>query len=234
MTKNYYEELGVPPDAEPGAIKQAFRLVAHKCHPDVSRAEGGAERFKRARAAYEVLSDPVRRAEYDAQLAQMEHVTPVFVSRMDTPDLDGARAWPGIRDAFEMLEEVTPEFFEGLWRDLGFEPDDPFEESLSAEVELTRREAEEGCEVPVEAPVETVCERCDGTGRRRGSVCARCEGTGAREVLLRTTLRIPPGVRDGDRVTVALRAEGLEDLRVSLRITISGPSTGRPRRGRQK
>ena len=234
MMKNYYEELGVPADAELAAIKRAFRWIAHECHPDVSRAERGAERFKRARAAYEVLSDSVRRAEYDAQLAQMENISPVSVSRMDTPDLDEARAWPGIRDAFEMLEEVTPEFFEELWRDLGFEPDDPFEDSLSAEVELTRREAEEGCEVPVEAPVETVCERCDGTGRRRGSVCARCEGTGAREVLLRTALQIPPGVRHGDRISVPLRAEGLEDLRVSLRITISGPSTERTRRGRQE
>lgn len=60
---DHYEELGVPRDASPGQIKAAYRMMAHRTHPD--REGGDAERFKRVSAAYETLSDSERRAQYD-------------------------------------------------------------------------------------------------------------------------------------------------------------------------
>ncbi len=63
---NYYAELGVASDATTQEIKKAFRKIARECHPDVAGDNPtSAERFKRARQAYEVLSDPVERARYD-------------------------------------------------------------------------------------------------------------------------------------------------------------------------
>lgn len=60
---NYYEDLGVPRDATPEAIKRAFRLAAQKYHPD--RANGDEAWYKTVQAAYDVLGDPIKRAAYD-------------------------------------------------------------------------------------------------------------------------------------------------------------------------
>ena len=64
--KDYYKTLGVARDADNQTIKQAYRRLARKHHPDVSKAKGAAERFKEINEAYEVLSDPEKRKRYDS------------------------------------------------------------------------------------------------------------------------------------------------------------------------
>ena len=67
MPRDYYEVLGVPRDADEAAVKKAFRRLARELHPDVNAHDPEAEeKFKEAAEAYEVLSDPVRRQQYDA------------------------------------------------------------------------------------------------------------------------------------------------------------------------
>ena len=62
--KDYYQVLGVAPDADEKAIKAAFRRLARKYHPDVSKEADAEDKFKAANEAYEV-GDAARRAEYD-------------------------------------------------------------------------------------------------------------------------------------------------------------------------
>lgn len=64
--RDYYEVLGVPKDADAKAIKDAFRKLALQYHPDRNKEPGAEERFKEIAAAYAVLSDPKKRAEYDS------------------------------------------------------------------------------------------------------------------------------------------------------------------------
>ena len=64
--KDYYKTLGVDRSADDKVIKQAYRRLARKYHPDVSKAKGTAERFKEINEAYEVLSDPEKRKRYDS------------------------------------------------------------------------------------------------------------------------------------------------------------------------
>lgn len=68
--KDYYETLGVEPTAGEAEIKTAYRRLARKYHPDVSKETGAEERFKAVNEAYEVLRDKEKRAEYDQLRAQ--------------------------------------------------------------------------------------------------------------------------------------------------------------------
>ena len=63
--RDYYEVLGVPRDASPEDLNKAFRQQALKFHPDRNKEPDASEKFKEVNAAYQVLSDPERRAAYD-------------------------------------------------------------------------------------------------------------------------------------------------------------------------
>jgi len=63
MNKDYYQLLGISRSASPEEIKKAYRKLAHQHHPD--KAGGSAERFKEINEAYQILSDPNKKAQYD-------------------------------------------------------------------------------------------------------------------------------------------------------------------------
>ncbi|MEA3197602.1 MAG: curved DNA-binding protein, partial [Gammaproteobacteria bacterium] len=63
--KDYYEVLGVARDADADALKRAYRKLARKYHPDVSKEKNAENKFKELQEAYEVLRDPEKRAAYD-------------------------------------------------------------------------------------------------------------------------------------------------------------------------
>jgi curved DNA-binding protein len=63
--KDYYATLGVKPDATDAELKSAYRKLARKFHPDVSKESGAEEKFKAVNEAYEALKDPARRKSYD-------------------------------------------------------------------------------------------------------------------------------------------------------------------------
>jgi curved DNA-binding protein CbpA len=69
MPETHYQTLGVSPNADPAAIRRAYRALAKMLHPDVSAAKDAVERFQAIQSAYEVLIDPERRRDYDRGLA---------------------------------------------------------------------------------------------------------------------------------------------------------------------
>jgi Ca-activated chloride channel family protein len=73
---DHYAELGLKPHATPGEIKTAYRILVRRLHPDVRGDSDGSERFLRAQAAYEVLSDPKQRHAYDRQREKEGLVSP--------------------------------------------------------------------------------------------------------------------------------------------------------------
>ena len=119
--KDYYEILGVAREATQDEIKRAYRRLARKYHPDVSKESDAEDRFKELGEAYEVLKDPEKRAAYDQlganwQAGQEFHPPPNWDAGFE---FSGGDFSPGERQAFS-------EFFESLFgRGFGREAHDP-------------------------------------------------------------------------------------------------------------
>ncbi|WP_040669399.1 DnaJ domain-containing protein, partial [Nitrolancea hollandica] len=97
--KDYYKTLGVSRDADDKAIKAAYRKLARKLHPDVSKEAGAEERLKDVNEAYEVLKDPEKRAKYDRYGADWERYQEAATSGAGAAP-GGARAGQDFSDWF--------------------------------------------------------------------------------------------------------------------------------------
>jgi len=191
--KDYYRILGVDRKADSKAIGEAFRRLARQYHPDVNKDPQAAEKFKEINEAYQVLSDPEKRARYDQMLDLRERGIPweqVFTRPGAGPQQG---EWTVLFGEPQDLFGGFSEFFRRFFADLGT---GPFAEGgvwapqpRTATAEISLEEAFRGTE---------------------------------REVVVRNgfprrvTVRIPPGIRTGQKVRVRGAADG--DLYVEVRV----------------
>ncbi|MCX8102929.1 MAG: molecular chaperone DnaJ [Candidatus Bipolaricaulota bacterium] len=186
--KDYYEILGVSRDASQDEIKKAFRQLAKKYHPDKG---GDPEKFKEAAEAYEVLSDPDKRAQYD----RFGHVGPEQRFDFDLRDFRRAReafeefgfgsAWEDIFDMFfgEGLRTRTTRDRRRSRAQRG--------EDLEYRLRINLEDAAFGAQMKLTVPRYTVCDVCRGTGVEPGTqrtVCPDCRGRGEIQYRQQTLL----------------------------------------------
>jgi len=181
-TADYYEVLGVGRDADQDEIKKAFRARARDVHPDTSEHEDAEERFKLLNEAYEVLSDPQKRAMYDQYGTADPRTGGYGAGGYD--DLFGAGG-VGMGDVFSM-------FFDGMMGGSA-RPVRPEGRDMAAQVSVTLLEAADGAVKQVRYTRAAPCETCGGSGAAAGGSlrsCPTCQGTGqvvtARRTLLGT------------------------------------------------
>jgi molecular chaperone DnaJ len=171
--RDYYEILEVPKDADEGAIKKSYRKIAMKFHPDRNPNDKSAEeKFKEAAEAYEVLSDPDKRARYD----RFGHA--------------GMANQGGFHSAESMtMDDIFAQFGDVFG-------DSPFESffgnrsgqrargqrgsNLRIKLSLTLEEVETGVKKTIKVKKRTSCTTCRGTGAKEGAVknCQTCGGSG--------------------------------------------------------
>jgi len=247
--RDYYEVLELPRNATPEDIKKAFRRLALQYHPDRNKNDDAGERFKEINEAYQVLSDPQRKAAYD---------------RFGHAGVQGdtGRGFQGF-EGFGGLGDIFDAFFGGQTRrgprrgrDLEYRTTVSFAEAAfgtEKELELERLEvcghcrgnrAEPGTDLEKCATCRgsgqvrrvqrtvfgqfaqtTTCSTCGGEGRLIRTPCTKCGGTGVLRQERRLAVEIPPGIEDGSRIR--LRNEGepgelggpLGDLYVYVSVT---------------
>ena len=165
---DYYELLGVPRTASDAELKRAFRSLARELHPDVSAEPDAERRFRDVAEAFEVLSDPERRATYD---------------RFGRAGLARGGFEPVFAD-FGSLSDVFAAFFgDDLLGGAGARQNRSRRGGdVQAVVEIDLEEAFTGAAVSVALDVALPCERCDSSGAEPGTsvrTCPTCSGSGA-------------------------------------------------------
>ena len=232
-SKDYYAILGVPRNATQEEIKRAYRRLALKYHPDRNPGDREAEeKFKEISEAYEVLSDPEKRAIYDAQGHAGLHQT-------------GFRGFEDVEDIFSAFSNLFEEFFGFGFRERTGRKPRPGAD-LSYELSLTLEEVYHGKEAEITLEKYERCEECGGSGLARGAQtrycpvckgrghivhsegffristtcphcqgmgtyisdpCPRCRGEGRVWGRKRLRIRIPPGVEEGSVIRISGEGE---------------------------
>ena len=208
--KDYYKVLGVSPKSSSKEIKETYRRLARKYHPDVNPGDAGAEeRFKEINEAYEALRDDKKRARYDQVRAAHQsgrswqtHARtgagggfPFDIGGLGGFDFDGLgrgkESSGGFSDFFETIFGRMQQAGEQQGKD------------LEQEIEVTLAEAYAGTNRSFNLQVPGQCPACAGSGRIENMVCTVCRGSGTQMRQRRLDVKIPAGVREGSRIRVA-------------------------------
>ncbi len=231
--KDYYAILGISREASQEEIKQAYRRLVKQWHPDLhpENRKEAEERFKEIQEAYEVLSDPEKRRQYD-----------LYGTVGEVPVVTGVGF-----DPFDDLMRMVDEFFGFGSTTTRYRPRTERGEDVEADLEISLEEAFQGGtkEVEVEVLVTcpdcngfgalggfkrcpechgtgritytrqasgvflrtmTTCPTCHGAGQVAAQICETCQGVGRLETTRRVTVELPPGIEDG--MTLRLPGQG--------------------------
>ncbi|MFZ1755650.1 MAG: molecular chaperone DnaJ [Caldilineaceae bacterium] len=167
--RDYYETLGVERNADDAVMKKAFRKLAQQYHPDVNSSPEAESTFKEINEAYQVLSDPQKRAVYD---------------RYGHAGLSGASGMGDFNQGFGDLGSIFEELFSGFagqGRGSGRRNAPRRGADLRVDISLSFEQAAFGTERELEVPRMEECDRCHASGAEPGSTperCTTCGGTG--------------------------------------------------------
>lgn len=176
-----YTILGVAKDAEPEDIKKAYRSLARKYHPDHNPNDSTAEeKFKDVKKAYDILSEPSKRQQYDSY----------GFTGDEGPGAGGFGGFGGEGFGFN-FGDIFETMFGGGFSRPGAEPRTRRGADITVKLNLTFEEAVFGVEKEVAARVMAACEECQGTGAKDGAArrqCSQCNGSGRIQSVQNTIL----------------------------------------------
>ena len=184
--RDYYEVLGISRDADAKAVKQAYHRLAMKWHPDRNRSPEAEERFKEIAKAYAILSDPAKRARYDA--AGFEGVAHFsFDDLFRDLDLGGIFGDTGLGAGGG---DLFDRFFHAERPRRGL--------NLRVSLNVALERIDRGGAETVRFVRPAVCATCGGFGTRSGKPpepCRSCDGTGRKVVTRTSSRRKEAGIR---------------------------------------
>ena len=206
--KDYYNILGVKRNASEQEIKQAYRRLARKHHPDVNSGDKSAEaKFKEINEAYEVLSDKENRKKYDKYGDQWQYADQFEQARrQQTPFRDFNQS--GGTSSFYFGGDDMGGLFDELFRGTGTRTYTRRAQprrgrDIQSPVEVTLDEAYHGTKRTLSLQTEEPCPTCQGSGLIQNVPCSTCQGGGAVARIKHLEVKIPLGVKNGSRVRIA-------------------------------
>jgi len=238
--RDFYEVLGVGRDAGEREIKKAYKRLAMKFHPDRNQDDPDtAEKFKEVKNAYEILTDPQKKAAYD----QYGHAA------FEQGGMGGGGGHGGGADFGDIFGDVFGDIFGGGGGGRRGQQRAQRGADLRYNMELTLEEAVRGCSKEIHVPTLVGCDSCDGSGAKKGTSattcgtchghgqvqmrqgffavqqtcphchgrgkiikdpCNKCHGQGRVENTKTLSVKIPAGVDTGDRIRLAGEGEAGE------------------------
>ncbi|MEO8065451.1 MAG: molecular chaperone DnaJ [Candidatus Doudnabacteria bacterium] len=179
MAADYYSTLGVAKNASPEEIKKAYRKLAHEHHPD--KDKGNEAKFKEINEAYQVLSNPEKRQQFDRFGSNYQNRAGAGATGTGFEGFDFSNFTQGFNggiefdDAFDMFSDIFggPTATRRARRERGVD--------LEMEIYLTFDEAVFGVEKEITLEKTDTCAHCKGSGGEPGSkilTCPKCHGTG--------------------------------------------------------
>lgn len=229
MKKDYYEVLGVSKTASQDEIKSAFRKLAKKYHPDVSKEENAAEKFKECQEAYAVLSDENKRKQYD----QFGHAAfenngagGYDFSGFDFSDIfgdifgsgfgfnfggSGSRKTRG-RDKVMRVNLTFEEAIFGVTKDINLDVHEEcsechgkggFDETTCPDCHGSGTITAEQRTIFGAFMTKTTCPKCGGKGKSYKRSCSNCSGTGKVRKNKTISIKVPAGVDTGNQQRVS-------------------------------
>lgn len=237
--KDYYKILGVDRDATEAKIKSAYRKLARQYHPDVNKSPDAVNKFKDINEAYEVLSDKEKKSRYDSLGANWQQganfTPPPGFEGFNFNQGGFSQGFSGGGDFSDFFSSIFGDFMGGAKsqrssrKSQGFSYEDLFggaqsarrqgscqggncgsaqqEENLDITQDLNITARDLMSDKPVSVKMNTVekCMKCSGAG----SVCSECGGTGIVSKSRNLTVKIPKGVKEGQKIR--LKGEGKID-----------------------
>lgn len=227
--QDYYAVLGVPRGADEKKIRDAFRKLARKHHPDVNQGDKAAEaKFKQVSEAYDVLSNKEKREKYDTLGADWERISRDDELRRRYAAEHGSAGASQAGDDAGDFSDFFSTFFGGgggrrrgggMWDTFGGGGGEEERQALDVEAALTvtLNEAATGATRRLDLQLQDICAQCGGSGmiagesRREGnarvvlnaSPCPTCRGHGVVPSHRTVNARIPAGVTEGTRLRLA-------------------------------
>ena len=234
MAKSLYESLGVSKNATQDEIKKAYRKLVREVHPD--KNPGSEERFKEVQGAYDVLSDPEKRKQYDRVGSTNGRPSGGFSpggTTYDFADFDLGDIFGGLFNRGGGRQQQQQQRGQ-RGNDVEVDVHIPFEDALKGGQVTIPVELELACHTchgtgaapgtaPITCPVcggsgvvatsqglfalQEPCPRCHGRGSIVEKPCPTCNGSGRERRTKRYTVTIPAGVKDGTRIKLKGKGE---------------------------
>ena len=239
MSLNFYEMLGVSKTASSDEIKKAYRKLAKKYHPDRNDSAEASENFKKVSEAYEVLSDPKKRSEYDNPPrspfgnmgfgAGFDDIFSEFFGQQQRRSSRPPPPQKGPNRGIEVIIDLKDSVL-GTTKQVKIQRMSKCSScSGTGDTKATTYRTCNTCRGTGSVTfrqgmmtMQTTCNTCTGKGKIKVNPCRNCSGTGIKQEAVNVKIAIPDGIDDGMRLRVAEKGDwgpaGYGDLIVLVRI----------------
>lgn len=208
MTKDYYKILDISEFSTTEEIKSAYRKLARRWHPDVAgNSPDIIEHFKEINEAYEILSDNIKKADYDR--ARRFYNYSSSNSQKETKSYNKTSTNPNNFKETTHKEEKRNSFWEDIFKTHKAEEikSPKRGEDIYSDVEISVFEAVSGATKVINMLQTQICPKCGGRKFVNGAKCSSCNGKGETSVYKRFKVKIPAGIKNLSRIRLAEEGE---------------------------